>query len=499
MTELTTILQQAEELESQGKYNDAINLYKQIAAEQPKDTHSRSRLAVIYFTQGNYEKAERYARETTKISPKNITEQVIIADSMWCLGKRDFAIRHLNYILQLVPNTPEMHNKIGTRYYSLGDLKNAVKHFDFARQLTPENLKNLKDLAKALQFDGRYSESKEIFEEILTLTPDDAEIHFQYGCVLLSEEDSQKAWSHFYWRHKCVAPHFSKFTANIPQWTGQDLTGKSILVTWEQGIGDTIHFVRYIKDIIKLGARIVLDCRPLMIDLLSHRAPSIQGDIEIHNTEDPQPQTDYIISMMDIPLILHSINISQYGDIDFPYLTAPASLKAQFQTLLSPYKSMKLGLNWQGNPGFKRDNARSIPLKAFSPLTQYDNVKLVSLQAIHGTDQIKDFPGEIIDLEEHLLSGDEGLSRLAAAIEAVDLVISCDSAVAHLAGALNKKTILLIPTIPDWRWGLKGTKSKLYPSIEIFRCPEKTSWLEALAQTPSIIHNAIDKHNANIT
>lgn len=479
MKNIITQFEEAIKFEKKGEFDKAIEIFSQIAQDNAKDVSSRQQLAINYFNKGGFKEAEKYAREGLRLNTKNIELNYLLAEALWHSSKRDLAIRHLNFTLQLVPKAPKIHATLAKRYFETAQLDLAIKHFLIVKEIEPKNIANLKELARTFFYTQQLDKAVQTYKELLQIEPDNAELHFMLGTILLSQYDTLEGWEHYAWRHKYTPPQFTRFKDNYQQWVGQDLKDKSILVTWEQGLGDTIHFARYVKHLIQMGAHVILDIRPILIELMGSLVMDDAEKLTLHNADTLKPDADYIISVMDIPYILRNIGLEDIK-YDFPYLKTPTDLKDQFQKRLDHIKGLKIGISWQGNPDYPRDAARSIPLDAFKPLAEIDGISLISLQAIFGTDQIKSFIHPIEDLESDLLANNRGLSPLAAAIESVDLVICCDSVTAHLAGALNIPAWLLIPTIPDWRWGWKTTHSHLYPSIKLVRCPSGKNWYDVL-------------------
>ncbi|MDV7339039.1 tetratricopeptide repeat protein [Terasakiella sp. A23] len=493
MTEIEDLYNQAIELEQAGENEKAIALFTQLAELSPKDVMSRHRLAILHFNQSDFKTAQKIAQNALKLAPKHVELNFLISEAMWRSNQKKLSIRHLNYTLQLLPDSTRIHSSLAQKYYETAQLELALKHFSIIRELEPKNCVNLKDLARTLFYMQKLEKAAEAYKELLALTPDDAENHFLFGTLLLSLGETTEAWEHYSWRHRYQAPQFTSFKDNYTQWVGQPLQGKSILVTWEQGLGDTVHFVRYVFHLCAMGAHVILDTRPILIELFERLIPENKS-ITIHNADQEKPDADFLISIMDIPYVLRSLNLPDL-DYEFPYLKAPDDLVLKFQERLSSHNGFKIGISWQGNPDYPRDATRSIPLSAFEPIAKLEGIDLISVQAIFGTDQIKNVPFPIEDLETDLLGEDRGLAPLAAAISQMDLMITCDSATAHIAGAMNVPTWLMLPTIPDWRWGWGKTTTVLYPSLTLIRCPSDQSWNEVLVNTSTQLKHHIQRQN----
>ncbi|SCA57860.1 hypothetical protein MTBPR1_70132 [Candidatus Terasakiella magnetica] len=481
MADAKMLLDQALHFEGLQKMGDAIALYKDVITLEPKNAFAYAHLSSCYFRLNHPQEANEFAKLAIRHEPKNTAYHLLYARTLGAIGKRSEELKHLKITSRLNPNHAETRLLLANEQWFAGELDEAIDQYKLLHTAFPDETEYMKRLAFAYMFHGPQEEAVDVFEKLLEKEPKNAEQHFYYGLLLLSLDRQKEAWPHYAWRHVYNPPHFKRFKNNYATWQGQDVAGKKMLLTWEQGIGDTIQFARYATALNEMGAEVILDIQAHLIELLSSLPHSAENPIRIHDTAQPQPEADYLISLMDIPFICTHSNI-ETPPIQTPYLQAPVDLIEHFAKSMAGLKGKKIGLSWQGNPNYPRDVARSIPLKDLSPLATIDGVDLVSLQCLHGTDQIKDFPHPLLDLEDDILEGNRGLSRIAAVIENVDMVICCDSAIAHLAGALNKPTWLFIPTIPDWRWKLHGNSTSLYPCMRLIRAPKNHSWEQVVSQ-----------------
>jgi hypothetical protein len=260
-----------------------------------------------------------------------------------------------------------------------------------------------------------------------------------------------------------------------PQWEGEPLTGKTILIHMEQGFGDAIQFVRYITLVAARGAVVILESYPELMGLMRQ----VQGVALVIRLNTPPPPIDYHVPMMSLPRIFQT-------DLDsipaaIPYLRAPENRVYQWRTFLGPRRGKRIGVVWSGNPHFADDSIRTIPLSTFRSILEDkpDREFFVIQTAVRSADapvlqtlpHVK-FYGELVrDFED-----------TTALISLMDLVICVDTSVAHLAGAMGWPVWLLIPVLADWRWMLNRDDSPWYPTMWIFRQQEHNDWETVLAE-----------------
>ena len=258
----------------------------------------------------------------------------------------------------------------------------------------------------------------------------------------------------------------------VTQWQGEPLAGKRLVVYSERGIGDTFQFVRYLRLLAATGARITLAVPEACRRLLAANFPSIgAGSIEVALRID----CDYHVSLLSLPAIFNTTLESVPRDV--PYLSADAALVAKWRQLLGS-EGFRVGIAWQGNPSYQRDRERSIPLINYAPLAAVPGVRLISVQAMSGLDQLDALPAgmKVERLGDELENNPDGFRQMAAVMPGLDLVITSDTAQAHLAGALGRPVWLATARHPDWRWMLGREDSPWYPTMRLFRQETAADW-----------------------
>jgi len=275
----------------------------------------------------------------------------------------------------------------------------------------------------------------------------------------------KEGWTDYEWRWE------AGYFPNVPLWQGEDLKGRHLLVFSEQGLGDVIQFVRYLPLLAERKCKISFLAPAKLVRLLR---PSIQP-MEIVSALNGVQGIDFQVALMSLP---HRFN-TELASIPskVPYLRAEAELEARWRARIGA-NGLKIGIAWQGNPGGAVDKGRSIPLEKFAPLSRIPGVRLISLQKHAGLDQLLGLPKdiEIETLGDALDNGPDAFIDTAAVMNNLDLIITSDTSVAHLAGALGRPTWVALNHVPDWRWLLDREDSPWYPTLRLFRQPQLDDW-----------------------
>jgi Tfp pilus assembly protein PilF len=371
----------------------------------------------------------------------------------------------LNYLAQtsfiraaeLMQEHPEALNTIGNQLFSLLAFDRASMCYIWATKVDPTFTNAWNNLGNTYLQLLKLEDAIKAYEQAITINPAHADAKNGYAQALLMNGNFDPGWTAYEARFdKPDAPPRRKYLS--PEWMGQNLKGKSILLYAEQGIGDTIQFMRFSKHLKDMGAHILIECQESLIELVTAH-PSIDQAIPLN---DPTPSTDYHAPLMSLPYLLK--------------LNVTASLAAAPYIEISPSRKQKseklsIGLVWGGNPDHVNDRNRSIPLVEFSSLFDLPDVDIVSLQFGKARSQIKNTT-MLADCGKDFLS----FVDLAQAIADLDLLITADTASSHLAGAMGCPCWVLLPFVPDWRWMLHKTDTHWYSSIRLFRQKNRGDW-----------------------
>jgi hypothetical protein len=263
---------------------------------------------------------------------------------------------------------------------------------------------------------------------------------------------------------RAAAPRFFQ-----PMWDGRSLNGRHLLIHAEQGLGDAIQFVRYARMCAGRDAQVTLVCDRSLVELFR----GTEGPSQILAMGDPLPPFDLHLPMLSQPLVFRTRRESIPNEV--PYLFAePARCAAWKKRLGDDRSHLRVGLTWKGNPGNRRSRIRDIPLETLWPMLGAEHVVFYGLQLGEGAEELRRFPeaARIVDQSEHI----HEFADTAALMTELDLIISVDTAVAHLGGALGRPVWTLLPFVPDWRWGLEGETTPWYPTMRLFRQPAMDDW-----------------------
>jgi tetratricopeptide (TPR) repeat protein len=421
-------------------------------------------------------------------------------------GLHEASLAAYNDALRLQPAHAEALNGRGNAYYALEKLPEARAAYEAALALKPDFADALSNCAVVLRLQGQHAQALALYDRAIAARPDFSEAYVNRGValcdlgrydealagykhVLARKPDDplarmngamldlllgnlEQGWPGYEFRWQ--AGNFPKPDLGVPQWRGEgDLAGKRILLHAEQGLGDTIQFVRYAPLIAARGARVVLQVQPALKPLLA----TLAGVESVLADGDKLPSIDLHCPLLSLPLAFGTTLASIPGQT--PYLSVDPTRAARWLEKLGPTQKRRIGVVWSGNPIHKNDRNRSISLAALAPLFAID-ADFVSLQKeIRTEDRLA-----LANLPNFRHFGDDlkDFSDTAALIAAVDLVIGVDTSVLHLAGALGKRTFALLPQNPDWRWLLARNDSPWYPSFRLFRQNTRGIWGSVLSE-----------------
>lgn len=364
------------------------------------------------------------------------------------------------------PNDAAVLNNRGVTLHKLRRLEEALASHDAALGIERDHVKALIDRGVALHDLKRFDEASASYDHAIALRHDDADAHFFKGLSSLVTGDFERGWIEYEWRRRAPAARITQRDFPQPLWLGDEgIAGKTILLHSEQGFGDTIQFCRYIALVAERGARVILEVEEPLCKLMR----GVAGTIRVIAKGDPLPDLDFQCPLPSLPLAFRTR--LQTIPSRTPYLRVPRPAQ-ELWAALPGKRSLKIGLAWAGNTKHARDRERSIRLRDLLPLLDTD-ATFVSLQK-----ELRSGDIETLQSCDVIQFGDElgDFSDTAALISQLDLVISVDTSVAHLAGALGKPIWILLTHTPDWRWLLDRDDSPWYPSARLFRQCEMREW-----------------------
>lgn len=498
-------LSRAAALLSQRRVSDALEIYQSLLRSDPKLPEAVAGVVVCAFLRGEYAIAVTELRRAIKFAPNNGVFWTQLAESQKAAGDKTLAMRSFEEAIRLLPTDSRLPTNAGSLAFELGRVDEAIALTRRALKVQPNDLVALRNLASmtaksgdpqdaldaaralasippspptmtaatqwhllgnALVMNGQTEEGLSALQHAHAADPADPDIRHSLALAYLAAGRYSEGWAHYPARlelpdyaAKALPP-----TAKSP-WKGEDVTGKTVLVMTEQGAGDAIQFCRYLPALAARGARVVVSCREPLVELLR----TVSGVSEVSAGV---PEHDLSVPMLDLPLRLGLV-----GGVpgwDGPYLKAPASrtevLRRQMESTARGRRIV--AVCWTGNPDQPVNRRRSIPAKMLASL-KHDWVCLVSAQKVRVPGD--DPPRGLFDLDPMPEISD--FADTAALLSAVDLVISTDTSVAHLAGALGLPAwVLLHHPAPHWPYGETGDMTPWYPTLRLFRQARYGDW-----------------------
>jgi Flp pilus assembly protein TadD len=389
------------------------------------------------------------------------------------LGRPEEAIVAYRAALRYKVELPDLYNNLGLALRHAGRLEEAVVALRQAVKRAPRDEQAQSNLAGVLKEMARPAEAEEVYRAALRLGPDDPVPHVNLGIVLLLAGKFEEGWGEYEWRFRAGAAKLPP--CSQPYWNGDELAGRTLLIRAEQGMGDTIQFCRYVTMATVRGP-IVFEVQPGLRHLMREVAPWV---IEVG---DALPKFDVWCPLLSLP---HLFGMQAPAP---PYLTADADRVTTWRDQIGP-QGRRIGIAWQGNPLAAAERGRSIPLREFLPLAQLPGVRLISLQKHHGLEQLATTPDglRIETLGEDFDAGADAFIDTAAVMQCLDLVITSDTSVAHLAGALGRPVWVGLKHVPDWRWLLEGENCLWYPTMRLFRQTRHGDWGSVFAKMAALL------------
>jgi hypothetical protein len=318
------------------------------------------------------------------------------------------------------------------------------------------------NLGNALRLGRRLAEAASCYQQAIRCRPGYVKAHWNLAHTLLLAGELERGWDEFEWRWKKKDTPPRAFPQ--PVWDGAPLDGRTILLHAEQGLGDAIQFIRYAELVKRSGGAVVLECPAKLAGLFE----SARGIDALAPAGTPLPAFDVHAPLLSLPRIFHTTLAGIPACV--PYLAVQADYRSKWKNRLAGYQGRRIGLVWKGNPQHAEDKFRSLAPETLSPLAGTPGATWFSLQFAERTAS-PPIPG-LIDLGPET----EDFRDAAAAVEQMDLVISADTSMAHLAGALARPVWVLLPFVPDWRWLLDRDDTPWYPTMRLFRQPQRGEW-----------------------
>ncbi|WP_333183646.1 tetratricopeptide repeat protein [Microcoleus sp. B3-D7] len=452
---------------------DAAILYYQTALQlDPNLPETAHNLGHLFKQKKQLNEAITYYVQALKINPNLIYSLMGLGTVLQQQGKFAEAFNCYQQAVKLEPTNPEAHNNVGAFYHEQGNVKAAISYYRQALNLKPDFVEAINNLGHALVDLGEFQEAFSCHSRALELQPDNATAHLEFALTLLLFGDFQRGFAEYEWRWR--TPQLQPRQFQQPVWDGSNLQGKTILLHVEQGFGDSIQFIRYAPILRSRGAKVMVACYPELIRLFA----TVAGIEYLSVNLEGLPEFDVHAPLMSLPRIVGTTLETIPANV--PYLAPPAECKFA----LSSDAKLKVGIVWAGNQKRRKDNQRSCSLSDFIRFLEVPGIAFYSLQKnLSQSDRTLLHQHLVPDLTPHL----NDFADTASAISQLDLVISVDTAVAHLAGALGKPVWVLLSFAPDWRWLLDREDNPWYPTARLFRQSQPESWQELFEEVQAAL------------
>jgi len=463
-----------EALRDLARFRETIEAADRLLLREPDSALALSLKALALLRLRNRAEALAVAEELVRRHPEDAIAHWTRSAALRELIRFEEALAEATEAAGLAPRAPEPQLAIAAAHGGLGDYEAQLAALARAEKLGAAWRDTAGGRAGALANLGRGAEADALSEKLLAAFPDDPMLAYNRADRLLQKGDYRAGFAAYESRLAPGGQSYGRFEEMAPRWRGEGLAGKRLLVHGEQGLGDNIQFARFLPRLAGSGANIVLEvARPLRRLL----APLAAG-----MTITDGVGTRSFDAQVSIVSLAHRFDATVETLPPAPYLAAEPELAAKWRDRIGD-DGFRIGIVWQGNVAFAADRFRSLPLALFAPLAALPGVRLVSLQAIHGLDQLDRLPaGMAVErLGPETADPADGFSEIAGAMAALDLVVSIDSSVAHLAGALGRPVWTLLRAQPEWRWIEGRTDTPWYSSMRLFRQKELGNWEPVIA------------------
>jgi len=487
-----------------GRLEQAESIYRQVLEREPDNCDAIHLLGLLAHQAGHPEAAAAHIARAVALNPAaafyhnnlGIVLQDLgrLADAVLCYQEAlrlnpDYteAYNNLGFTLQGLerdsealacyrealarnPHYAEAYNNLGNAFLKLGYAQEAIDSYCQALRLKP-NPDGFRNLGNALLGQGRFEEALACYDQVLSLAPEDYQAHWNRALLFLLDGQFERGWQEYEWRWKQRDIQPRCFPQ--PAWDGGPLNGRTILLYAEQGLGDTLQFIRYAPRVKEAGGRVVVECQARLLPLLAGY-PGVDDWVE---TGSAPPPVDLHAALLSLPRLFHTDLSSIPAAVP---LAADPARAAAWRKRIPPGA---VGLCWAGSSTHKNNRNRSLTLDQFAPLARIPGLKLVSLQRGPEMAALAAPPPGL-----HIFNAEEQARDIldsAAIIANLDLVITVDTLVAHLAAGLGKPVWNLVGHLPDWRWLLGRPDSPWYPTMRLFRQPRPGDWpavIEAVAE-----------------
>jgi tetratricopeptide (TPR) repeat protein len=459
-------------LAAQGRHDEATARYDKALALKPDFPQARNNLGIALADLGRHEAAMAEYRQAIALEPGYAEALANLGVSLAALGRPAEAIPNFEAALARRPGFAEAALNLGNAQFALGAFADAIASYERAIAAAPGSARAYNNLGRALEALNRHEEAILCYAKAAALAPDYAGAQWNLALAHLALGDFAEGWPRYEWRWRNgdLTPRgFAR-----PLWRGEDIGGRTILVHAEQGLGDTLHFVRYLPLLARRGARVLLEAPLPLLPLLA----GLDGLTGLFAAREELPDFDCHVPLLSLPGAFTTTLDTLPRQV--PYLAPPADRVARWRAVLAPLAALRIGIAWAGSATNSNDRNRSLPLDRLRPLLELPGIGFVSLQK-----ELRPGDADLLASSPGLLAlGDrlEDFADTAAVASLLDLVIAVDTSVAHLAGALGRPVWIMLPFAAEWRWLRQREDSPWYPTARLFRQDAPGDWAGLVAR-----------------
>jgi tetratricopeptide (TPR) repeat protein len=487
-------------LEARGRMAPAEAAFREAIKQDPRLADAHFRLGQILVRQNHPRDAETEFREAVRLKPTHSAAWSALGNLLESENRAAEAVDCAREAVRLDPGSADLHNCLGvalaanekpaeaehsyrealrldprlvSAHSNLGNTLRSLDRLDEAERSLRESLRLKADYAEGhnnlgivLVQQGRVEEGVRHYEEAIRIRSDYPEARLNRSLAWLADGDFKRGWAEYEWRWKIR--HVKEPQTGAPRWDGSPLNGRTILITSEQGLGDTINFVRYAAAVKARGGVVLVDVQEPLASLVAN-CPGVDRVVPRGTALPPH---DVMIPLLSIPGLL--------GDdataVAPPYLQADPARVEHWRKALGPPEGLRVGIAWQGSKVHRGDRMRSVRVTRFAPLSAVPGVTLFSLQKGAGSEQLLDGTAARMGVVDLGARTGQDMADTAALMMTLDLVVTIDTAIAHVAGALDVPVWVATPFAADWRWLRERDDTPWYPSMRLFRQRERGDW-----------------------
>lgn len=463
--------------ERAGKLDSAAAIYHRVLQAEPANHVALHGLGLVAYRREDYRSAAEWINRAITVNPSESNYHNTLGACQRAMGRPQDAISSYRKALALRPDNAEAHANMGNALKDLGSYDEAIASYGRAAAIKPTHAIHL-GLGNTLLEAGRPGQALAHYRGAIALRPEHAGTHFAYSLALLMHGDLLEGWREYEWRNESHArPKGAYRDFSQPKWDGAALEGRRILLYAEQGFGDALQFIRYAPLVARRGGCVMVECRPELKRLFSR----ISGIERVVARGESLPEFDVRYALLSLPLVFQTTLDSIPAQV--PYIEADRDAAAAWRKRLAEDAGTKVGIAWSGSATGPLNRRKACPLGEFAPLARIPGIRCYSLQKAPAPANdsaagvpLTDWTGEFRDFAD-----------TAALLENLTLVISVDTAIAHLAGAMGKPVWLLLNSEGDWRWLLDRDDSPWYPTLRIFRQRRRGDWAEVLERVTAAL------------